>query len=69
MSTKNKGGAQAPRMITPHKGGRTERIFARCTPETLAAVKATGVSVADFIEWAVAEWKNQNTPSTPTGSP
>ena len=56
---KTKRGAKAPRTITPHKGGRTERIHARITPETLEAVKATGMSAGDFIEWAVGQWAAQ----------
>ena len=56
---KNDDRAKAPSKITPHKGGRTERIYARCTPETLSAVESTGMSKGDFIEWAVQQWAAQ----------
>lgn len=59
MSEKTKRGAKAPRKITPHKGGRTGRFYARATPETLSAVEATGMSKGDFIEWAVQQWAAQ----------
>lgn len=45
--------------ITPHKGGRTERIFVRATPETKQAleeiVETTNKSAADLVE----EWVKQ----------
>jgi hypothetical protein len=44
-----------------YKGGRIERIYARVTPETLEAVKETGMSAGDFIEWAVNQWAAQQT--------
>jgi predicted HicB family RNase H-like nuclease len=38
---------------------RDKRIYARCTPETLENIKrlaaAAGISIADWIERAVAE--------------
>lgn len=42
--------------ITPHKGGRTERISALATPETKAAIQRLGISAGDLIEWAVAHY-------------
>ena len=45
------------KIIVPHKGGRTERLFLRCTPATKNILKKIalieGSSVADLIEkWA-----------------
>lgn len=43
--------------ITPHKGGRTERLYIRCTPEIKRKAedirRLTGATVADFLEEAV----------------
>lgn len=45
------------RKITPHKGGRTERAYIRCTPETKAALERLkaihDLTAADLLEWAV----------------
>lgn len=46
------------RQITPHKGGRTERLFIRITPaskERLQAICETqDISTADWIEQQLA---------------
>ena len=43
----------ANRMITPHKGGRTERTEVRMTPETKALLKQLKLSAADLLEEAI----------------
>lgn len=54
MTNKEQGGNTAPRSISPHKGGRTERVDIRATPEIkrkLAEIKRlTGKTAADLLE-------------------
>lgn len=54
MTNKEQGGNTAPRSITPHKGGRTERFYGRCTPEIkqmeIEIKRLTGKSAADLFE-------------------
>ena len=51
------GGQQAPRTITPHKGGRTERVYIKATPEIKRMAKEikkhTGKTPADLLEETV----------------
>ena len=51
--------AAMKREITPHKGGRTEAIYFRATPEVKAKLQALaeklGISVADLIESLVED--------------
>jgi phosphoglycerate dehydrogenase-like enzyme len=59
MPTKKQGSLSAPRpsrkniVITPHKGGRTERFEARLTPAEKQAIKKviqeSGLSSADWL--------------------
>ena len=57
MRANARGPLQAMTKITPHKGGRSERLYARIRPETkrrLAELCEVQVmTVADFIESAV----------------
>ncbi len=50
------------RRITPHKGGRTERLNIRITPEDKDFIhevaRLSGMSVADIIAW----WIRQKLP-------
>ena len=41
------------RMITPHKGGRTERTEVRITAETKKLLKQLKLSAADLLEEAI----------------
>lgn len=43
----------AKRVITPHKGGRTERVEVRMTPETKRLLKKLNLSAADLLEEAI----------------
>ncbi len=60
MSNQIKRGAQAPRTITPHKGGRTVKVSSDVTPETKKAINALrelhGLSLGDLVEWAVQNY-------------
>jgi hypothetical protein len=55
MRTKTK------RTIKPHKGGRSERVYLRCTPEIKAmlrqAIESTGLTAADLFE----QWLRNST--------
>jgi len=44
------------RIITSHKGGRTERISLRATLECKAEFEKIGISAGDLFEWAVANY-------------
>lgn len=50
------------RKITPHKGGRTERVYIRVTPKTKALAeqlaRATNKTIADLFE----QWVNEKAP-------
>jgi len=63
MSEETKGGAKAPRKITPHKGGRTVKVSSDVTPVTKAALDALreqqGLSLGDLIEWAVQNYRHE----------
>ena len=54
MTNKEQGGSTAPRSITAHKGGRTERVYVRATPEIKQKLKEinerTGKTAADLFE-------------------
>lgn len=54
MTKQEQGGDTAPRSITPHKGGRTERVYVRATPEVEQKAREikrlTGKSAADLFE-------------------
>ena len=50
MNKKKQGGQQAPRSIIPHKGGRSERVECRVTPEIKAMLEEVGKSAADLLE-------------------
>lgn len=50
MTNKEQGGNAAPRSITPHKGGRTERVYIRCTPEIKRKLAEVGETAADLFE-------------------
>lgn len=46
------------RIITAHKGGRTERISVRATKETRSEFLKLGISAGDLFEQAVANYDN-----------
>lgn len=54
MTNQEQGGNTAPRSITPHKGGRTERFYGRCTPQVkkmeIEIKRLTGKTAADLFE-------------------
>jgi hypothetical protein len=47
--------------IKPHKGGRTERLYIRCTPDTKKTLKKIaekeGITPPDLIEKWVKKYK------------
>lgn len=65
ITNQEQGGSTAPRSISPHKGGRTERFYGRCTPEVkrkLEEIKRrTGETAADLFEEIVQLKHNELT--------
>jgi len=60
------------RKITPHKGGRTARLYVRMTPDTKSKLEqilqTTGLGAGDWIENKVAEDEMKATIATPNGA-